>query len=72
NKMSVSAIIAYAIREYLDILLMQSTLTEDPLFADNYRDKYFFAARDSGGLQKFVIVWGFPETKELEKYFPQE
>ncbi|MCP4134528.1 MAG: hypothetical protein GY754_26375, partial [bacterium] len=60
------------IREYLDILLMQSTLTEDPLFADNYRDKYFFAARDSGGLQKFVIVWGFPETKELEEYFPRE
>ncbi|MCP4131827.1 MAG: hypothetical protein GY754_12680 [bacterium] len=69
HKMSISAIIAFAIHEYLDIVLMQSTLTRDPYFADNYLQQYFFTARDSGSIQRFVTFWGFPGTEELGKHF---
>ncbi|MCP4134486.1 MAG: hypothetical protein GY754_26165 [bacterium] len=69
HKMSISAIIAFAIHEYLEILLKESTSPEEMVNADNYHHNYLFTARESGGIQKFVIYWGFPEETQLEEYF---
>ncbi|MCP4137638.1 MAG: hypothetical protein GY754_42115 [bacterium] len=64
-----SAVIAFAIHEYLEILLQESAAPREIVKADNYLDDYFFAARDSGGIQKFVILWGFPDEEELNSCF---
>ncbi len=69
RKMSVSAVLASAIRKYLDTLIQESTRTSDPYFADNYRQKYFFSAGECDGLQRFTIIWGFPPVEQLEEYF---
>ncbi|MCP4130404.1 MAG: hypothetical protein GY754_05435 [bacterium] len=69
HKMSISAIIAFAIHEYLEILLEEPASPEEMIIADNYHANYLFGARESGGIQKFVIYWGFPEENHLEEYF---
>ncbi|MCP4135761.1 MAG: hypothetical protein GY754_32635 [bacterium] len=68
HKMSVSAIIAHAIREHLEILLQEFTDTPETVKRDKNPFQYIFAARDSGGIQKFVIWWGFPGEEELGRY----
>ncbi|MCP4131228.1 MAG: hypothetical protein GY754_09630 [bacterium] len=68
-KRSVSLIIAIAINEYLDQLVEELSAAEDPVDLDSYPSQYLFLARESGGLQKFVIYWGFPEAAHLEEYF---
>ncbi len=69
HKMSISAVIAFAIHEYLEILLEESPPPGEMVNADNYHHNYLFGARESGGIQKFVIYWGFPEEAQLEEYF---
>ncbi|MCP4136803.1 MAG: hypothetical protein GY754_37885 [bacterium] len=68
-KRSVSLIIATAINEYLDLLVKELSATEKPEKSDSYPSDYLFLARDSCGIQKFVIYWGFPEEAHLEQYF---
>ncbi|MCP4137506.1 MAG: hypothetical protein GY754_41450 [bacterium] len=68
-KRSVSLIVAIAINEYLDQLIEELSAAEKPGNQDRYPNQYLFLARESGGLQKFVIYWGFPEVAHLEEYF---
>ncbi|MCP4135578.1 MAG: hypothetical protein GY754_31710 [bacterium] len=68
-KRSVSLIVAIAINEHLDQLVEELSAAEDPGPLDSYPSQYLFLARDSNGLQKFVIYWGFPELDHLEEYF---
>ncbi|MCP4129436.1 MAG: hypothetical protein GY754_00330 [bacterium] len=68
-KRSVSLIIAIAINEHLEQLIEEFSSTEKPKNSDSYPSDYLFLARDSCGIQKFVIYWGFPEETQLEEYF---
>ncbi|MCP4129553.1 MAG: hypothetical protein GY754_00930 [bacterium] len=68
-KWSVSALIAFAIQEYLEILLEELSGTGKPKNSDNYPTDYFFLARDAHGTQKFVIYWGYPGDEELGSCF---
>ncbi|MCP4135845.1 MAG: hypothetical protein GY754_33060 [bacterium] len=68
-KRSVSLIVAIAINEHLDQLVEELSAAEDPVDLDSYPSQYFFSAQESGGLQKFVIYWGFPEMTQLEECF---
>ncbi|MCP4132769.1 MAG: hypothetical protein GY754_17520 [bacterium] len=69
SKRSVSLIIAIAINEHLDQLIKELSSTEKPGKSDSYPSDYLFLARGTGGIQKFVIYWGFPEEIHLEEHF---
>ncbi|MCP4134916.1 MAG: hypothetical protein GY754_28335 [bacterium] len=68
-KRSVSLVLAIAINEHLDQLVNELSAAEVPENPDSYPNRYLFLARDSCGIQKFVIYWGFPEVTHLEEYF---
>ncbi|MCP4129798.1 MAG: hypothetical protein GY754_02160 [bacterium] len=78
-KMSISAVIAFAIRKYLPALLEDPAAARVPRHIDNYLDQYLFLGRDSGGIQKFVIYfgfaqhrfWGYPGEEGLNSYFTE-
>ncbi|MCP4131736.1 MAG: hypothetical protein GY754_12225 [bacterium] len=69
HKRSVSLIISIAINEHLDQLVEELSAAENPVCLDNYPSDYLFLARESNGIQKFVIYWGLPEMTQLEQYF---
>ncbi|MCP4130199.1 MAG: hypothetical protein GY754_04375 [bacterium] len=65
SKLSVSAIIAYAIEKYLDELLC----TRNPkVLVDNYHHAYLFSKGECDGVKTFVTFWGVPGQEILEKY----
>ncbi|MCP4129749.1 MAG: hypothetical protein GY754_01915 [bacterium] len=68
-KRSVSLVLAIAIEEFLDQLVVDLSAAEDPGGLDNYPPAYTFLARESSGIQKFVIYWGLPEMTHMEQYF---
>ncbi|MCP4132707.1 MAG: hypothetical protein GY754_17205 [bacterium] len=70
-KMSISAVIAFAIRKYLPALLEEPAAARVSGGVDNSLDQYLFLARDSGGTQKFVIFWGYPGEEGLNSYFTE-
>ncbi|MCP4137042.1 MAG: hypothetical protein GY754_39100 [bacterium] len=65
RKMSVSAIIAYALHNYLEELLQ---LKDPKGNADIYMDSYLFTEGECDGIKTFVIFWGVPGQETLEKY----
>ncbi|MCP4134163.1 MAG: hypothetical protein GY754_24535 [bacterium] len=69
SKRSVSLIVAIAINEHLDQLIKELSPTDKPRQNDSYPSDYLFLARETGGIQKFVIYWGFPEVTHLEEHF---
>ncbi|MCP4135698.1 MAG: hypothetical protein GY754_32320 [bacterium] len=59
-KRSVSAIVAYAVEEYLDIILGLSP--KDPKKSDNYRfHHYVMSSSEMHGVISWQIFWGLPE-----------
>ncbi|MCP4135098.1 MAG: hypothetical protein GY754_29275 [bacterium] len=68
-KRSVSLIIAIAINEHLDQLIVELSAAEKSGNPDSYPSDYLFIARESTGIQKFIMYWGFPEETHLAEYF---
>ncbi|MCP4138196.1 MAG: hypothetical protein GY754_44955 [bacterium] len=59
-KKSVSAIVAYAVEEYLDIIM--GLLPKDPGRSDNYRfHHYVMSSSEVHGVISWQIFWGLPE-----------
>ncbi|MCP4131049.1 MAG: hypothetical protein GY754_08725 [bacterium] len=65
RKMSVSAIVAYAVKEHLDSIL--GLPQENPLETDNHRFKhYVISSSEMHGVVSWQLFWGLPEkTAEL-------
>ncbi|MCP4129450.1 MAG: hypothetical protein GY754_00400 [bacterium] len=65
RKMSVSALVAYAVKEHLDSLL--GLPQEDPIPTDNNRFKhYVISSSEMHGVISWQLFWGLPEkTAEL-------
>ncbi|MCP4131972.1 MAG: hypothetical protein GY754_13425 [bacterium] len=68
RKMSVSALIAYAVKEHLDSLL--GLPRENPLETDNYLFKhYVISSSEMHGVISWQLFWGLPEkTAELHQH----
>ncbi|MCP4133672.1 MAG: hypothetical protein GY754_22075 [bacterium] len=64
-KLSVSAIIAYAIATFLDELLL---LKSPKMHVDSYHHAYLFSKGEPDGIKTFVYFWGIPGQETLEKY----
>ncbi|MCP4131377.1 MAG: hypothetical protein GY754_10390 [bacterium] len=59
-KMSVSAIVAFAVEEFLDIILDPSL--EDPAKTDGYRFcHYVLSSSEMHGVISWQIFWGLPD-----------
>ncbi|MCP4135121.1 MAG: hypothetical protein GY754_29395 [bacterium] len=65
RKMSVSAVVAYAVEEYLDTIL--GLTPEDPGRNDSYRFRhYIISSSEMHGVISWQLFWGLPEkTAEL-------
>ncbi|MCP4135635.1 MAG: hypothetical protein GY754_32000 [bacterium] len=64
-KLSVSAIISYAINNCLDEVLL---LKKPKIHADNYHHAYLFSKGEPDGISAFVVFWGVPGQETLGRY----
>ncbi|MCP4131761.1 MAG: hypothetical protein GY754_12350 [bacterium] len=67
-KKSVSAVVAYAVEEYLDVVL--GLAPEDPEKSDSYRFRhYVISSTEMHGVISWQLFWGLPEkTAELHEH----
>ncbi|MCP4137576.1 MAG: hypothetical protein GY754_41800 [bacterium] len=65
HKLSVSAIIAFAINNYLDDLLLSKDPKGD---VDKYPHNYIFSEGKYDGIKTFVMFWGVPNQETLQKF----
>ncbi|MCP4134776.1 MAG: hypothetical protein GY754_27625 [bacterium] len=64
-KLSVSAIIAFAINNFLDDLLLSGALR---IQVESYHHAYLFGEGKPDGVKSFVTFWGVPTQEVLGKY----
>jgi len=64
RKLSVSFIVALAIREYLDEIIRE--LSKKKIITDNYHHSYIFIANIYNGICSFTTFWGVPPEQILK------